>query len=320
MKTSIWTLGLAMAAKPAISRWVPCFVGICALALAAPSARAGFRTVAQLFPYDDGHRTPRFSGIAFDGSANPWVIDSLSWEMKQYDLDTGSVLNTYTPAPPSLYNDTLEWDPATRTFYTMNQFAFYAIDQAAHSRTTLGSFPYFNWASLAMNPATGVLWLGTDGGAAKDLWKVDRATGQLTYVRPINTSAYTLIAVAIDNAGNYFMAAQPGLWYSGPQAIYSLDPTTGNTQWVTDSTDQVQDLIKDCNFDPISGRCYAIQERRSVYPWDYYLVEITGIPEPGALGVLTAMWLTLRRRAATLRPASKESCSLLLACHRWWRS
>ena len=289
--------------------------GLVVLVVSVCPAFAGFIPISQLTPFDPGDRTARISGLAFDGQSDPWIIDSLSWQMQRINAANGSVLETYSPQPAPQYNDSLAWSSQTGLFYTANQFHLYSIGLG--SRTILGPFPYFNFASLAFDPA-GNLWLGVDDNMTAELWRVDASSGQLTLVTSI-AGGLQFTALAIDSSGGFYISVLDNL---GDSFIYKVDPTTGAATWITAGPPSPVPgsaaFLVDFEQQPGSGRWFGIEERRGPSGYTYYFGEITGmpatepvaaVPEPGSFAgvALTLLLIMCGKLAFSAVPLARRA-------------
>ena len=263
-----------------------------------PPAFGGVIVISQLTPFVDGQRTPRISGLAFDGHTNPWIIDGLSWSMERLDALNGSVLETYSPQPAPLYLDSLAWSAQTGLFYTANQNYLYSIGLG--SRTIIGSFPLFNFTSLAFDPA-GNLWVGVDHNTSAELWRVNTSTAQLSFVTSIAIRTQ-LTAMSIDQQGRFYVAAYDSA--GNTSSIYSVNPGTGAALLLTTalvSSNNYPNLVVDFEQQPGTGRWLAVTEQRSDSGGSFSFGEITGIssnnvPEPSySFAVALALSLIVLR-------------------------
>lgn len=269
---------------------------VCALLHVFPSttppAGAAFLDIVKLQPQTVGARSPRISGLAFDGGQYPWIIDGLSWQMTRLNTVDGSAIQAYAPAIPSYGNRSLAWNPDNGKFYTMaDQTYLAAIDIAAHTRVPIpGSVPLFNFLSLAFDRATGELWLGTDRNGG-ELWSVNQQTGAATFQTAIIGLGGQLTSLAIDDNGSFFVSARIDTSL-GVHAIYSIDPGTSVASFVTSSSTNGADHIVAFDIEPISRRWFAVLERRSTDN-GFYFGELIGIPESTTMSALLTFVLPL---------------------------
>jgi WD40 repeat protein len=248
---------------------------------------AGFIPITILTPHFEFNRTPNISGMAFDAQPNPWILDGLSWQMERLDATDGSVLQTYSPVPDRLYNQSLAWSSQTDLFFTLNQNFLYSIDLSQDKRTVIAALPVmdsFAFTSLAFDPA-GNLWVGVNDGIQSELWKIDTSSGAVSFVTPIYISGQ-LTALSIDSTGIFYAAVKPPYNYPG-DIIYRFDPSSGQATSVAAAGAGVFSFIVSFGQQPGSERWYGVVEDRSSIPtYTFYFGEITGIPvtsipEPG---------------------------------------
>ena len=285
---------------------------IASVGLSVSPAFGGFISISQLSPFNDGQRTPRISGLAFDGQQNPWIIDGLSWSMERLNALNGSVLETYSPQPDPQYNDSLAWSAQTGLFYTANQFYLYSMGLG--SRAIIGPFPLFNFTSLAFDPG-GNLWVGVDHNTSAELWRVNTSTAQLSFVTSIGVGTQ-LTALSIDSQGRFYIAAYDSS--ANTSSIYSVNPNTGTALWLTTAlvgSNSDPNLVVDFEQQPGTGRWLAVTEQRSGSGDSFSFGEITGIasdnvPEPSYLAPvgLGLLFIIFRTRRYLASRAGSSKC------------
>jgi hypothetical protein len=277
-------------------------------------ARAGSIVIGQInAPVTGGIR-----GITFDGGSDPLVIDGFGINMWSLNIQNASVIATFPISTTEVTTESLEFDAATGQYFTSTRpFAaddyLSVVNPLSGTLTDIGLMgSSFNFLDLAVDPVTGVLWMGNDcsnlactsvqGGS---LWTVNTANGAAQPVVTFGTSLGQLTALAISPQGQFFVASAPANAGSS-SSIYEIDPngTITFVTFVPITGDAPVGYITDMAFDPSTNVLYAVQEQTSGGP---YLLEITGlpspVPEPGTaislvigLGLLAA--LKLKRHLA----------------------
>jgi hypothetical protein len=272
--------------------------------LTAPiGVRAGSVFIKALTPDADPSRTVGISGITFDGSENPLVIDRTSWRMSRLNVSNGNVIQSTIPSPrPSGTTRSLVYDPPGNRYFTEQNQRLASINPATNSAATLSSsWPLFNFQGMAINPLDNRVWLATDNNGG-ELWEVNKTTGAVTLRKSLGVfhrSGGGISALAIGPTGDFFVAGS--LNANVNDSIYKVDPVSGAVTFVTSlDFSSNMDFVTDFDYSPVSGRWYAVKEVRSTNPRQYHYLEITGLPlpEPCAAGVaaLAALTLALERR------------------------
>jgi DNA-binding beta-propeller fold protein YncE len=280
--------------------------GLCVVAticLCASWLHAGVITIGPLTPFSNGGPTPGIEGIAFDGTPNALVIDTLSWAVSRVSLQNAAVLSSTVsmPLPPDNYNDQLVFDHTTGNFYTIeDDTTLVKIAPGTFANSTVGSTgQFFNFTSLAADPA-GNLWIGTDHNGG-ELWSVNKQTGLATFQTHINVpSNHQLTSLAIDEYGNFLIYALSNA-FNLPNDLCSVNPATGATAILAPGATGVPVFADAMSYDPLTKSFYAVMEDRTS-SFTYSLARITGVPEPTSAILAAGAVLLLRRRHRSIRP------------------
>jgi hypothetical protein len=215
------------------------------------------------------------------------------------------VLSSTTVAPlPTQYNDQLTYDPTTGNLYTVEDNSYLGVISSGGTQSSVvgtGIGASFNFEGLAADPS-GNLWLATDDNGG-ELWSINKQTGVGTLQTRIHIPVdFQITSLAID-ANDDFVVYGLSQIFNSPNYIFSVNPTNGTTAVLTLGAPNPEALLNSMAFDPQNNALYGILEDRSVDPRTYSLVQVTGIPEPGALGICCCGGaLLLRRRKREVAP------------------
>jgi sugar lactone lactonase YvrE len=290
-----------MSRKLIVSGIVLCFA--LAHSILARHAAAGVNVIGQLPQQSSGFG---YNGLSFDTDPNPVVLARWEWTLRRIDKTSAAVLSAVTSNPVTSFNDQLVFDRTTLNYLTVgyssdtNQDTLVSIDPVNYNHSTIGAlgvgFPNFH--GLAIDPS-GSLWYGADVNGGAKLWSLDKSTGAATLSREITfPGGLQFHTLTFGSDGTLYVAASAYQFDDGGEGIYRVDRNNGIATFLT-STDRGAGFqtIQSFSQDPLTHRYYGISG-----PTDtnnrYYLVEITGVPEPSGLTVLCAgaLWLRRRRR------------------------
>jgi hypothetical protein len=257
-------------------------------------------------PSSGPNAVPGTDGIAFDGDANPLVLENTSWVLERIDKTNAAVLSSQVSNPVSSLNDNLVFDPTSGAYFTRGSATsrgdlLVRIDPITHDHTTIGAFgtPQINFGGLAVDPS-GAMWLGIDS-STEQLWKVDKNTAAATFWKTITfPGGLQLHSMAITTDGRFLMAAKAFSFNDGGEGIYQINPATGAASFLTSTNPDPtrSQLLLGLTQDPLTSRYYGVREDFdfSTHAQTYYLVEVTGVPEPTATLGIWVLALCLRRR------------------------
>jgi hypothetical protein len=258
----------------------------------APVIHAGVTQIGLLNPF--GTPSVYISGIAFDGTPNPLVIDSQNWTTARVSLQNATELSSTVSNPvPNPDSASLAYDPTTNNFYTIgdNQY-LWSIQNGTLTKSPVGSVDSaaFNFSALAVDPS-GNLWLTTDY-AGNSLWEINKQTGVGTLKAQMNLGVNNQVtALAIDGSGNFIIYSTIPITngVSVPEYFYSVNPNTGATTRLSQAFLNTPTNFSDMTamaYDPVTNGIYGIQENVTANPITFDLVQVTGVPEPGSICLL----------------------------------
>jgi len=257
-------------------------VAVVCLAVSNQPANAGTTVIGQINP--PGVSPTGVTGITFDKSPNPLVIDGSGFNIWRLNVSDASTIATY-PLPDPAATRTLKFDAFTHHLF--NTRRPHSIDVLAivnprqGAVTELGTLGFFNSLDIAIHPVSGFMWMVNDcanesctqaGGG--QLWSVEKQSGVGVKVQEYGTGRGQFTALAISPTGQFYVATLIG----GFTSIYQIDPDTNNATFITGTSLAQNDIISDMAFDPATGRLYAIEARRTITPNEFYLDEVTGLP------------------------------------------
>lgn len=248
----------------ALSRFISvCAVMMCILILNYATASAGNIIIGQITP--PGLAIQGIQGITFDRGANPLVLDGSGKTIWRLDLHDASVISTFPLLTGPRASRSLNFDRTTGRYFTSRRFVdgdyLSTVDPLSGNVTDIGVMGFSNWLDMAIHPITGDLWLVTDcvntectEGQGGTLEMVNKLTGALTPVQNFGKSLGHLTALAISPQGRFFVASANSAGFS---SIYEIDPTSGESTFITETGLGFISFLMDMVFDSSTNRLYT---------------------------------------------------------------
>ena len=232
----------------------------------------------------------RPSGMAIDPSGIMFVEDGggrFVWTLSKSDA---TVLQTYPLNATRFGARGLAHNAVTDEWFDSSRFSndfLQRLDLQTGTVTNVGptdpGLGFFNFLDLDVDPS-GAMWLLSDRNGGS-IWSVNQQTGAASlhrnltgfHVTPVGTE-YP-VALAIDNAGQFFVASN-GPSIQETTSFYSVDLASGLVTRLTSTSLTAPSYVVAFDQDPATGNWFAIEQRTSVSPAEWYLRGVTSVPEP----------------------------------------
>lgn len=281
-KTWAMTSRFTFKRRPGIPAEIMLFLLVLGILPPVTVVRADSIVIGRINPPDLNYA----AGVTFDGEANPLVVDGFGALIWRIDINDASVVSThilkadqenidnqhgFTPC----CNRALDYDVSSGNYYVDRRQSpandtLYTVDPQTGAVNEIGlTGTDFTFLDQAIDPTTADLWLITDNGGGQ-LWSVNKTTGIGTMVQSYGGAMGDLTSIGIGPTGRMFVTSIDGF-------IYEISSSNSEFTQVTTTDLSFPSFFRDFEYDAVSLRWYGIEDRRSKYPFKWYLREITNI-------------------------------------------